>query len=331
MAVLSILNPTLLDFVKRQDPDGSMAQVVELLTQENAVLGDATAIEGNLPTGHRTTIRSGLPTIGWRRINEGVPPSKSHTLQVDEICGLMEGYSEIDTELVELNGGPAFRASEDAAFVSKMNNEAASALFYANTETAPEKFTGFSPRYDAISGNTQNSINIIKPGYTEADEQASMWLICWAPDTCHLIFPKGTMAGLQSKDLGEQVVRDTSGNLHTAWVTKWTWKLGLCIRDWRYVVRICNIDISQMATPANNTKLVDAMTSAYYRLPTKNKGRMAFYANAAVLEALEFGMQEKVKNTLNYHDFGNGVLVPTFKGIPIKQCDALTVSETIIS
>ena len=43
--------------------------------------------EGNLPTGHRTTIRTGLPESAWRLLNYGVQPSKSVTAQVTDTCG----------------------------------------------------------------------------------------------------------------------------------------------------------------------------------------------------------------------------------------------------
>jgi hypothetical protein len=57
MATLGANVLTLADFAKRVDPDGKVPSIVELLSQSNEVLQDMLWMEGNLPTGHRTTVR----------------------------------------------------------------------------------------------------------------------------------------------------------------------------------------------------------------------------------------------------------------------------------
>ena len=90
MATLSVTNPTLVDFAKRTDPDGKIDSIVEMLAETNEVLEDMSFQEGNLPTGHRSTIRSGLPASTWRKLNYGVQPSKSTTVQITDTCGMLE-------------------------------------------------------------------------------------------------------------------------------------------------------------------------------------------------------------------------------------------------
>ena len=72
MATVGSLALTYADWAKRLDPDGKTATVVELLSQTNEILEDAVFMEGNLPTGHRVSIRTGLPDVYWRSINQGV-------------------------------------------------------------------------------------------------------------------------------------------------------------------------------------------------------------------------------------------------------------------
>ena len=91
-ATLSTAALTLLDWAKRLDPTGKVARVVEMLEQTNEILQDMLWMEGNLPTGHRTTVRTGLPSVAWRLLNGGVTPSKSTTAQIDEQCGMLEAY-----------------------------------------------------------------------------------------------------------------------------------------------------------------------------------------------------------------------------------------------
>ena len=119
MSTLAVTNPTLLDVTKRLDPKGQIDTIAEMLAQTNEILLDMTFVEGNLPTGHRTTIRTGLPSATWRKLNYGVQPSKSTTVQITDNCGMLEAYSEIDKS-ADLNGNSAaFRLSKDRAFVER--------------------------------------------------------------------------------------------------------------------------------------------------------------------------------------------------------------------
>jgi len=95
--------PSYVDMAKRMDPDGSIADIAELLAEENPIVQDAVVVEGNLTTGHRHVIRTGLPEATWRRLNYGVPRGKSRTAQVDDTTGMLEAYAEVDKDLAALN------------------------------------------------------------------------------------------------------------------------------------------------------------------------------------------------------------------------------------
>ena len=175
MATLSVKNPTLADLAKVTDPDGSIADVVEILNETNEILADMTWLEGNLTTGHRSSIRSGLPTPTWRKLYGGVQPTKARAVQVTDTTGMLEDYAEVDKALVDMAGDPAaFRLQEDRPHIEGMNQEIADTLFYGDETTAPEEFTGFAPRYNDLSA--ENGDNIIDGGGTGSDN-ASIWLI----------------------------------------------------------------------------------------------------------------------------------------------------------
>lgn len=207
-ATLSTAALTLADWAKRLDPTGKISRIVEMLEQTNEILADMLWLEGNLPTGHRTTVRTGLPSVAWRLLNQGVAPSKSKTAQIDEGCGMLEAYGEVDKDLAELNGNTSeFRLSEAVAFVEAMNQEMAGTLFYGNSGTSPEEFTGLATRYSDISATIGQ--NMIDAGGLGADN-TSIWLVVWGANTVHGIFPKGSQAGIKHNDKGLQTVT-TSG------------------------------------------------------------------------------------------------------------------------
>jgi hypothetical protein len=323
---------TLLDWAKRLDPDGKVPKIAELLTQSNEMLDDMQWKEGNLPTGHRSTIRTGLPTVYWRMLNQGVPPSKSTTAQVDDQAGMMEAWSEVDKDLALLNGNvSAFRLSEAKAFLEAMNQEMASTLIYGNGGLAPEEFTGLAPRYSVIAG-AANASNIIDALSTGSDN-SSIWLVAWGEDTVFGIFPKGSKAGLVHEDYGEVTVEVTAGiagSRMRALQERYQWKGGIVVRDWRYVVRIANIGAADLAggTPPD---LISLMEQADEIIPN-SLGRKVFYVNRRVSRYLRKFVRTSVAagGGLTFENFA-GKKIMSFDGIPIRKTDALLITEARVT
>lgn len=333
MATLSVVNPTLLDLAKFLDPDGKAATIVEILNLNNEILDDMVWQEGNLLTGHRTTIRSGIPAPTWRRLYQGVQPNKGTTVQVTDNCGMMEAYAEVDKALADLNGNTAaFRLSEDKAHIEGMSQELASSLFYANEAVNPEKFTGLVPRFNSLSA--PNAENIITGGGAGTDN-TSVWLVVWGPQTVHGIIPKGSKAGLQHTDKGQVTIEnvDGLGGRMEAYRTHYRWDAGLSVRDWRYIVRICNIDKSNLTKDGSggSADLIDLMTQAQELIPNLNNGKAVFYGSRLVKSILRRQMSNKtLQSTLSLETIG-GKHVMAFNGIPFKRVDALAADEALVS
>lgn len=327
MATLPTNNPTLADIAKGLDPDGTIAQTVEILDQTNEILAYATFIEGNLPTGHRTTIRTGLPQPTWRKLYGGVQPTKSTKVQVTDNCGMLEDYAEVDKAAADLNDNAmAFRLSEDHAHIEGINQEAAQTLIYGNEGSAPAEFTGLAPRYNSLSA--QNADNIVDAGGTGADN-TSIWLVVWGPNTAHMITPKGSKTGLTVTDKGQVTVENADGNggRMEAYRTHYKWDLGFTLRDWRYVARICNIDVSNLATSANTQALIRFMIMASERIPQFGMGRAAWYVNRNIREKLRLGIIDKIANNLTWETVA-GQRVMMFDGIPVRRTDAIINTES---
>jgi hypothetical protein len=331
MAALGTGNLTLADWAKRLDPDGKVPTIVELLAQTNEILLDMVWREGNLPTGHRTTVRTGLPQVFWRLLNQGIQPSKSTTAQIDEAAGMLEAWSEVDKDLAMLNGNEsAFRLSEARAFLEAMNQEMAQTLFYGNGGLAPEEFSGLSVRYSTTVG-VANADNVIKAGGAGADN-LSIWLVAWGDETVTGIFPKGSKAGLIHEDFGEVTVEMTAGlpgSRMRALQERFQWKAGIALKDWRYVVRIANVDISD-AFAANATTIVDAMEQALETIPNR-LGRWVFYMNRTARRALRKQERNMVKGGggLTFENYA-GRRVMFFSDVPVRTVDALLNTEALV-
>lgn len=339
MTTLSNSSLTLADWAKRVDPDGSVPVVAELLSQSNEILEDAVFKEGNLPTGERVVIRTGLPTVYWRALNQGIPSSKSTTAQVDEACGILEARSEVDKDLAMLNGNTAqFRLSEDTAFLEAMNQTQATTMFYGNPGVDPKQFLGLAARYSSLSA--ANAQNILSAGGSGSDN-TSIYLVVWGDNTVYCPFPKGSKAGLVHEDLGEQTVYNSDGTRMQALATRYQWKNGLVVKDWRYVVRICNIDVSDLLAQTGTqaaaaaTAVIKLMARALYRIPNMQMGRAVFYMNRTVHSGMSIAALDKSQYVLKINEglsqFGMPYSWLSFLGVPLRRVDALLNTEAVVS
>ena len=344
MSTLATTNLSLADWAKRLDPDGRIPVVAELLSQTNEVLDDAVFREGNLPTGHREVIRTGLPSVYWRALNQGIPNSKSTTAQVDESCGILEARSEVDKDLADLNGNTAqFRLSEDVAFLEAMNQTQATTIFYGNNTTDPKQYLGIAPRYSALSGagNSANVLSALGTSSYSSTANTSIYLVVWGDQTAFCTFPKGSKAGLLHEDLGEQTVFNSDGTRMQALATRYQWKNGLVVKDWRYIVRICNINTTDLLAGANgqaitaSTHILKMMQRALYRVPNMGMGKAAFYMNRTVHSGLSIAAMDKASYVLKIEDGLNQYGRPhswlSFNGVPLRKVDAIVNTESQVS
>ena len=347
MATIGNVALTYADWAKRLDDGYKVARIVELLSQTNEILEDMMVVEGNLPTGHKTTVRTGLPQATWRLLNQGVPNAKSTTAQIVDTCGNLETYSVIDKDIADLNGNTAeFRLSEVKAFLEGMSQQVASTLIYGNQFINPERFTGLAPRFStSTTANSQTANNVLSGGGA-ASTNTSIWVHVWGDDTAHATFPKGKITGLQHRDMGEWPVTDSSSNTYQAYRDHFKWEIGYVLRDWRYLVRIANVDITQL-TGVSAANLINLLVRAIYKLPTQpvsagtiqtsdtpevraSMGRTVIYANRVIRTYLDLqAMNAKPTSSFRIEEF-DGKPITTFRGIPVRTCDAILNNEAAI-
>lgn len=330
MATIGNTYLSLIDVYKQTDPKGNIADIIELLAETNPILEDMVIMEANDGTTHLTTMRTGIPSGTFRKLYQAVQPTKSTTKQVRDATGMMENWSEVDAKLVELagggSGGAKLRMNEATAFIEGLSNTMAARIFYGNTASDPEEFLGLAPRFSSLSA--ENAGQIIDAGGTGVDN-TSIWVIVWGERTVHAIYPKGSKAGLQRDDKGK-VTKETSEGVYDVYREKFSWDLGLSVRDWRYVTRIANIDVSNMQ--AGSVALYTFLRRAYYALYQRkvSGGRAAIYCNRDVLEALDTlanngGAADSFVRLTRSEFEGKEVL--SYRGIPIRETDAILNTE----
>ena len=344
MAVQGSGVATLIDVLTELAPDGKQLDIAEVLTQQNEVLKDMHWEEGNMNSGHKDAARTVLPTPSFRAINAGVPVTKAGSTAIEETCSLLEDFSQVDRELAIMSGDVnQYRLKQARPHVQGMSNKQATTLFYGNANSNPLEYTGFAARYNTLSTTTNKSAaNVINAGGT-GSALRSIYLVGWGPDTVFGIYPKNTRGGLDHEDAtnasGDGAhgfpaaarLLDASGNSYMGYADHWIWRCGLFVKDWRYVVRIANIDPTALTlTGATGPKLQDLMVQASEQIESLTGVRAAFYMPRYIQTYFRRQLLEQKNAMLSWDDIG-GEKVLSFGGIPIRRTDALAVNETQVS
>ncbi|MFZ2399010.1 MAG: major capsid protein [Smithella sp.] len=313
---------TLVELAKRTN-NGNLLEIAEVLSITKEMFQDAVWVEANQTASHVGTKRTNLPSGTHRQANQGVASEASSTKQVAEPICRLEAHSRVDEAILDLAPDKAkARSQEDLAFVEGLGQTIETNMIYGDIDTNPEQIDGLATRYDATA-----DANVIGASGT-GDDTTSLWIIEWGPMKVHMIYPKGSQAGLQTEDMGKQLVtNDTGSTYFWAWFTKFVAWYGLYIHDDRCVQRIANIETSGIEHLLDDDDIIEALNL----LPQAGGGgSTAIYVNRTLKTQLE--ILAKDKSNVNYtSDNAFGVPLTRFRGIPVRLCESIVNTESAIS
>lgn len=340
MAIIGNTYLNLIDTLKQTD--GAAAGVAEVLHTLHPFMKDANVQTANKGTKHVSNIRAGLPSVSWGALYQGIVQSKGNYTQVEDSTGFVEGLSSVDKRLVDLypNQTSQLRLMEGQGFMESMAQTIDSAIWYSNVGVNGKQFHGLSPRY-----NTLANPNVINGGGVGADN-TSIWLVTHGDMQTSVIVPQNITAGIQREEKGEQRILDGSNNPYYVLEELYRQHIGLTVKDWRFNARIANIDVSDVQ--AGTRKLLPLMASAYYALQGRrnykmeaegevSSGRTVIYMNRAMIAALDAeaagGYGAPTANaTIRLTPMTiQGEEVQSWRGIPIRETDAILNTETLVA
>lgn len=334
------------ELIKRLDPNGNLADITEILNESNEIIQDIVFKEGNLETGDQRTIRTGLPEVYWRQLNRGVPASHSTTAQVTETCGLMSARSEIDVKVAQLNGLTAqFRKDEEKPFIESMGQSLAHTLMYGDAQNASEGFTGLATRYSTLDRSVADCAkNVIDCGGKGGNGKklTSIYIVGWG-DNVYCPYPKGSKLGIETEDMGKQYVYDDQGKKFLAYCTEYSWQVGLMVRDWRYVVRLANIDpdelINGTGMGSGNIKtgnnIITQLELALGYIPSTSGTQLKIYCNSDVQAGLNAVSARTNIDVITYNkasrEYGKPDSWSNFLGVPLRRVDQISNNEKLVA
>jgi hypothetical protein len=307
--------------------------IVEILNKSTPLIEDMAFQNGNQTDGHMFRVRAGLPGVSFRAINEGVKPTRSSTKVVRETCAMMEAVSEIDKKLVDMADDQAlFRLKESAAFIEAMGQRFAREVWYGDTGFEPKGIMGLAKRYSDLTGPAKDYI--LDCGGT-GNDNTSIWLIVHSTESFFGIVPKNGKVGLQHFDSGVIDLNEYDSNgmalgTYQGYRDRFQWDVGICLKDYRQVVRACNIDVTQLYGSSTSSNAaadllltVNRMTNRVYNL---NAGRPVFYMSRTLKDFWERQLltNHYIEKTI---DQATGTITTSYKGIPIHLDDMILDTE----
>jgi len=337
MATLGTTYLNLIDQMKKGN--NGLNEIVEALHQLSPFMQDANVMTCNQGTKHKHAIRTGLPSVSWGALYQGIPQSKSQMTEVEDTTGFVEGLSSVDKRLMKLYGEKArlMRQSEGRSFLEAIAQEVESSIWYSDVRVNGKKFHGLAPRYNTLANPC------VVGGGGVGSDNTSIWMVTHGDGQVSVITPEGIEAGITQEDMGQQRVLDGSGNPYYVMEEKFEQHLGITVKDWRYSGRIANIDVSNAL--AGTVDVYGLLTSLFYKLQGRRhyklgadgqptQGRTVIYMNRTMLEVLDKLATNKASadNFIRLRPMEiQGQEVLSWRGIPIRETDALLNTEAAIS
>ena len=318
MATVTLNSQLTVAELAKRTLDGDIMHIAETVSEINEIMKNAVMVECQDASKFTLNQRIKVPTGSFRRVNKGVATEASVTKQVDENCALLEGYSEIDQELALESGNPdEFCNTEDRAFLEGLMQTFSTNLFYGNLTTNPERIEGFQPRYNSTG-------TMVKSASGTGSDTTSVYFVQWGKFRIHLIYPKGSKVGISAEDLGKVTIIDTDSYYYEGYRTHFAFKHGLAVHDDRCFGRICNIE----STGGSNLFDADLGIKILREMLEGASGVVA-YANATVLAQVDIQAMDKGNVLYSIKDIF-GEPVSHFRGVPFRQVDKITITETAI-
>jgi len=329
----------------RMTHDNEIINVAEVLNETNDIIQDAIVQRANDITSHVVARRTRLPAVNWVKVGNGWNATTGLLNQAREEMGMLKARYLCPEDVMRLQPNPAkYRMQQERAYIESMGQELANTLVgnysggdLSPTTNPPEEFAGFQYRYSSLASTDTNYV--ISNGHTTDDDtNTSIWFIQWGPGKVYLIHPRNTDGGgLKKEDKGltltsgDNSVASTTAtspnptNSLWAYITEFSWDVGLCVEDQRCVKRLCNIDPDYTATNTLDEDYIIQIRNNF-----KSNDTIYMYCNETTFTQLQILAKDKTNvHWTENNPFGKPQLY--FLDMPIRRCDAITDVEPVLS
>lgn len=331
MAANSISQVNYASIMANYARDGeTLLRQVNALVEVNDPLADAPVREANNIDSDQISRVTSLPQPYWHKLGEGLTATVGHIQQGTESIGMLRNQYRGNAEIVNKQAQPAaYMERQEMTYLEGMNQEIMNTIIYGDSGTAPEEFDGLDTRLSSITAQiTFNN------GGSDSGNMTSVYLIQWDMDDCCLIYPKGGMGGLRRIPKGVQMLStetDATGSVESTkalaefYITNFEWDCGLCIQDVRRVKRVANVHKTR-----GHANEIDIDVIIEARNYFKTSGTIYLYMPLEIKTQIQV-LAKDAGNVYYPPSMPFGKPVPYVLDMPVRQCDAIVLTETTVS
>ncbi len=301
--------PTLLDIQKINAGVGFDIVEENVLNCPELRLIPADTLVG---TEMELTVRTDLPTVGFRRINEGTPRSKSKYETRIFQCADLSHQVAVDQALAKKQKDPArFLTNHMSGAIEAAFRHCGKQFWYGVTNDA-KGFPG------VIAQMLADADHEVDAGGGAA--KSSVFFVRLARETLQVLTGNGTALSMQ-EEWKEETVYDANGNPFQA-LTNWlNFAVGARLANKHSAVRIKNLGIA-----AGKTLTDDLMFDAYEKFTTA----LGAEPTHIFMTPRSQSQLRKSRTNTGSNEKGKPVPLPTdWEGIPIVKTSAISNAETI--
>jgi len=319
-ALTAYKNLTLAEVNKREGYD-DMAAVVGELAQQNDVVDEFPWFPSTHGAYNKQLQAKRLGKGAFATVNGAVTAISSETDYITEPVKLYEGDSQIDTRALASADDPyKVRDSEDALNLAGLIQDWVYNLFYAGVST-PDAMKSFNQRRAALG-------TYCIGGGGSGGDTSSLWTFEFGPSGIYLAYNKSGVPGIVSEDRGLNLVPipNGTGNMW-AWVRHYEIWAAIVLRNERAMIRYANIETAgttNIFSPGDYIKFVKN------RLPLGGRNAVSF-ANRTLKGQIDADAYNKTNAAYSIRDIADFGPVTLISGIPVRMCEALIDTETVVS
>jgi hypothetical protein len=321
----------------RMTLNNEIIDVAEVLNEVNDPIADAHIQRANGMVSHTVSRRTALPAVSWVKVGNGWDATTGTTNQAVEAIGTLKARYLCPQDVMRIQPNPAkYRAQQERAYIEAMGQEVSNTLIgnYSSNvpvQDPPEEFAGLNLRYSTLG--TARTAYVVGNGDTGATDDTSIWFVQWGPGKVYLIYPRNSnQVGIKREDKGLVYTHGDNAittpttvrqNKHLwAYVTEFSWDVGLCIEDLRCVKRLANIDSVAGSTYTLNEDYIIQIRNNFV-----GNGTIYMYCNETVFTQLQILAKDK-RNVQWSMDNPFGKPIMYFLDMPVRRCDGITNTET---
>lgn len=331
---------TLQDAMARVTNQGELLQLADTVSKAVGLMEYLEFHETNQAFDHLTGRITDQGTPTTRIANEGAQEIKASSEQVIDVPVHYNNIIKPDPLFLrKFNSPEKWKAKEVKTLFRSYAEEFVNQIITGDSDNDPgREIDGLQKRLGSLPSDatdvTERYHTVRSAGGAGADN-TSIYGLGIGEDGVYALYLKNGQAGFQMKQLPEQLITLGSGDVVCRPIDI-SWDVGFCGTNQRAMLRVANIDYSDLTTDASSgANLMDELTFAINSSKIKAPGlRPVLLANESVISYFECQRRNAGATAVNsaFSDIGMSMDgLTTFKGVPFIQVDAIGIAESVVS